>query len=221
MSFNIPIVTIPESSYNPSSYNTIKTKSQLIIYLTKLTHGSSIFLILFYLIGYFAIKPLLEITITRRLELLETTRLNLRDCYIKLISKVNYIPIIKINKNGKIISDEIIQTDDNNKNNKYKDDENNNDEIYLKLKRLSNLLSTNIRSYDAGEFLNFKSIKYSIKDFQNKSDLIYFNEDELFTVESNSKIDDKNIQGIKKKNISIETKNEIRSIKGLFMSGQA
>ena len=113
---SVPILTIPESSFDPASYNNLNTanitKSQnqnhnhkFLLYIIKLTRRSSIGLILFYILGLFIIKPLMELNVTRRKDYLDYIRGKLRDFYLKSITKVQYIPIvaIKINKLGNYI----------------------------------------------------------------------------------------------------------------------
>ena len=114
---SVPILTIPESSFDPASYNNLntanitksksksKSQSQILLYIIKLTRRSSIGLILFYILGLFIIKPLMELNVTRRKDYLDYIRGKLRDFYLKSITKVQYIPIvaIKINKLGNYI----------------------------------------------------------------------------------------------------------------------
>ena len=85
--------------------------------------------------------------------------------------------------------------------------------------KLSILLTEGIRSYSTSELSNYKSINYSIKDLQNKSDLVYFNQNDLFVLDNIVTVTSGTT--MKKKDLAVETRNEIRSIKGLYMSGQA
>ena len=50
--------------------------------------------------------------------------------------------------------------------------------------KLSLLLTEGIRNYSTIELSNYKSINYSIKDLQNKSDLVYFNQNDLFVMDN-------------------------------------
>ncbi|KGQ89391.1 hypothetical protein MEO_02256, partial [Candida albicans P94015] len=244
-----PILTIPESSFDPASYNNLntanitksksksKSQSQILLYIIKLTRRSSIGLILFYILGLFIIKPLMELNVTRRKDYLDYIRGKLRDFYLKSITKVQYIPIVAIKnkQTGKLYSDAIIQTDNNNNNNKSStnstgdddsDDRLGQNQLYKKLTKLSLLLTEGIRNYSTIELSNYKSINYSIKDLQNKSDLVYFNQNDLFVMDNGgggggvSSIMTTSGNTMKKKDLAVETKNEIRSIKGLYMSGQ-
>lgn len=244
---SVPILTIPESSFDPASYNNLntanitnsksKSQSQILLYIIKLTRRSSIGLILFYILGLFIIKPLMELNVTRRKDYLDYIRGKLRDFYLKSITKVQYIPIVAIKnkQTGKLYSDAIIQTDNNNNNNKLStnstggddsDDRLGQNQLYKKLTKLSLLLTEGIRNYSTIELSNYKSINYSIKDLQNKSDLVYFNQNDLFVMDNGgggggvSSIMTTSGNTMKKKDLAVETKNEIRSIKGLYMSGQ-
>lgn len=241
---SVPILTIPESSFDPASYNNLntanitksKSQSQILLYIIKLTRRSSIGLILFYILGLFIIKPLMELNVTRRKDYLDYIRGKLRDFYLKSITKVQYIPIVAIKnkQTGKLYSDAIIQTDNNN-NNKLStnstggddsDDRLGQNQLYKKLTKLSLLLTEGIRNYSTIELSNYKSINYSIKDLQNKSDLVYFNQNDLFVMDNGgggggvSSIMTTSGNTMKKKDLAVEIKNEIRSIKGLYMSGQ-
>lgn len=247
---SVPILTIPESSFDPASYNNLntanitksksksKSQSQILLYIIKLTRRSSIGLILFYILGLFIIKPLMELNVTRRKDYLDYIRGKLRDFYLKSITKVQYIPIVAIKnkQTGKLYSDAIIQTDNNNNNNKSStnstgdddsDDRLGQNQLYKKLTKLSLLLTEGIRNYSTIELSNYKSINYSIKDLQNKSDLVYFNQNDLFVMDNGggggggvSSIMTTSGNTMKKKDLAVEIKNEIRSIKGLYMSGQ-
>lgn len=241
---SVPILTIPESSFDPASYNNLntanitksKSQSQILLYIIKLTRRSSIGLILFYILGLFIIKPLMELNVTRRKDYLDYIRGKLRDFYLKSITKVQYIPIVAIKnkQTGKLYSDAIIQTDNNNNNNKLStnstgdddsDDRLGQNQLYKKLTKLSLLLTEGIRNYSTIELSNYKSINYSIKDLQNKSDLVYFNQNDLFVMDNGggggvSSIMTTSGNTMKKKDLAVEIKNEIRSIKGLYMSGQ-
>lgn len=216
---SVPILTIPESAFDPTLYggNTVRSKSQLLIYLVKLTNRSSFAMVLIYLIGYFAIRPLMETNISRRLEYLDTVRGKLRDFYLKAITKVLYIPIVAIKRNGKFYADEIVQTNES----KQENDKLVQDKLCNSLQKLSILLNEGVKSYSATELSHYKSINYAIKDFQNKSDLVYFNQAELFVLDNNIRSPVVSGATMRKKDIAVETKNEIRSIKGLYMSGQA
>ncbi|ODV82245.1 uncharacterized protein CANTADRAFT_24843 [Suhomyces tanzawaensis NRRL Y-17324] len=227
----IPLLTIPEAAYDPSSYSKRSSrggKSQLVAYLIKLTNGSAIGLTVAYIIGLLILKPLLETTASRRLEVLEMFRGRLRDCYLNLVGRVSYIPIVGINKNngdGKLYADAIVQTDDSYidrtriKTAQDKEEElEHSDKLKLgrlvtKITKLSEALAR-CHAYLTTEISHYRTTNYALKEFQNRSDLVYFNSSELF---SDVKSEDTKTR---KRNIAVDTKNEIRQIKGLFMSGQ-
>ncbi|CAK9439506.1 uncharacterized protein LODBEIA_P36060 [Lodderomyces beijingensis] len=220
---SIPKLTIPESSYDPSSYSQgPRSKSQLLIYLIKLTHGASISLVVTFLVAVFAIKPLLQTASERRLEVLECIRGNLRDLYLKVITKVNYIPITAIRRHGKLYADAIVQTSGDNDEKNQANDALGQTELHLKLKKIATLLHESVRgSYAMDSFMHSKGLSYAIKDFQNKAEMEYFNVDEFFLSDRGMLAPGASLNTkVKKKNLVVETKNEIRSIKGLYMSGQ-
>ncbi|RLV89201.1 hypothetical protein JA1_005278 [Spathaspora sp. JA1] len=231
---SVPVLTIPESSYDPSLYSlrTRRGKSSILIYLIKLTHGSALSLALAYIIGLLVIKPLLETKSVRRLELLEAARVGLRDFYLKLIGKVSHIPIVAIRKPGdnKYYSDAVVQTNDSyvdktrirTDREKWEElvekDKVGQGRLHEKLKKLSTILNEECITYSSIDMDHYKSANYAIKDFQNKADLVYFNPSELFMQDS---IPTDPTKPLRKKNRAVEVRNEIRSIKGLYMSGKA
>lgn len=230
---SVPILTIPEGAYDLSSYTSTplqynRRRSRLLAYLIKLTHGSAIALVLVYIIGLFVLKPLLETKTERHYEFLEFFRGKLRDCYLNLVGRVSYIPIVALNKNGKMYADAIIQTDDSFKRPEdasETSDKLNQTLLLKKLRKLNKILSE-CTSFQVSEIPHYKITNFSIKDFQNKADIVYFNSNELFSVDTpvtttnkSTKVDPANAH--RKKNLSTEIKNDIRSIKGLYMSGQA
>lgn len=235
----VPILTIPESAYDPTTYTLSPhqysgRKSKLLAYLIRLTHGSAITLTLAYMIGLFVLKPLLKTTASRRYELLEQFRSKLRDCYLNLIGRVSYIPIVAINKNdgsGKLYADAICQTTDSYmdstryKSIDEKDEElNRNDKLFqgrltTRLARLCEVLK-NCEAYHSEEIPSYKTVNFALKDFQNKADLTYFNSNELFTTSAENTDSSRGTPSApRKRNVAVDTKNEIRSIKGLYMSG--
>ena len=234
----VPILTIPESAYDPSTYTLSPhqyngRKSKLFAYLIRLTHGSAITLTLAYIIGLFVLKPLLETTASRRYDLLEQFRGKLRDCYLNLIGRVSHIPIVAINKNdgsGKLYADAVCQTTDSYLDstsyksiNEQEEELNKKDKLFqgrltTRLTRLSEVLK-NCEAYRSEEIPSYKTVNFALKDLQNKADLTYFDSNELFTATANN-TDSSNESAPRKRNVAVDTKNEIRSIKGLFMSGQ-
>lgn len=232
----VPILTIPESAYDPSTYTLSPhkyggRKSKLLAYLIRLTHGSAIALTLAYIIGLFVLKPLLATTASRRFELLEQFRSKLRDCYLNLIGRVSYIPIVAINKNdgsGKLYADAICQTTDSYldatsyKSIREEEEElNRNDKLYQgrmteRLTRLADILK-NCDAYQLEDIPHYRTVNFALKDFQNKADLTYFNSNDLFTIKGDNS---NSTSGLRNRNLAVDAKNEIRSIKGLYMSGQ-
>ncbi|CAH2350467.1 hypothetical protein CLIB1423_01S10770 [[Candida] railenensis] len=233
----VPILTIPESAFDATSYTSNQRRSRLLAYIIKLTNGSAILLTVLYLVGVFGLKPLLELTASRRLEVLEKFRHKLRDCYLNLVGRVSYIPIVAINKNdgsGKLYADAICQTSESYLKDKnasssllgeagysegYNEEDDQTDKLKQnvlvgKLQHLSKRLNE-CTAYSISEIPHYKTVSYCVKDFQSKSDLVYFNTNEIFTVDADGP------SGPRRKNLSIETRNEIRSIKGMYISGKA
>lgn len=220
----VPKFTIPESSYDPSAYNlrNVKSKSSLLAYIIRLTNGGSLALIVSYLVGFFIVKPLLETSNSRRLEFLECMRLSLRNTYLKMITKVSYIPIVALRRNGKLYADAIVQTESPSEIQRAidaKEDKLLQGELHQKMVKMSSLLNTYVKYWSMEDFSNYKGVNFAIKDLQNKSDLVYFDDQEFFTMDTGLEAGP-NGGKTKKRNIVVDTKNEIRSIKGLYMSGQ-
>lgn len=213
----VPKLTIPETSYDASIYTTPHRRSSLLIYLIRLTNGSSFLLIVAYIVGYFVIKPLLETKNERRLEILEKYRHKIRDTYLSLIGLVDYIPIVGIKKDKKVVVDTIIQTDESylrktvelNNEEKLellnKEDKLSQKKLSEKLTKLSEVLNT-CSSYSTKEMPHYKTVREDLKLFQHDIDTKLFNYDTLYS------------DG--KRNLVVDSKNDIRSMKGLYMSGQ-
>lgn len=172
-------------------------------------------MILAYLVGLIAIKPLLELTTSQRLDFLEACRGKLRDLYLNVIGRVSYIPIVAINKNdgsGKRYADAICQTDDLNAK-EPTPEALGLEAVREKLSKLSAVLSQ-CDSYLTAQMPHYKVVDFLIKDFRQKTDMVLFNQQEIF--EEAKKPHSKE----KSKNLAVEAKNNIRRIKGMFMSGQ-
>lgn len=227
---SVPILTIPESAYDVSAYlasGQTRKRSQLLVYLIKLTHNSAIALTLAYLIGYFGLKPLLERTAAARLDLLEFYRGKLRDCYLKLVEKVTYIPIVAINKHdgsGKLYADAVCQTPQSHlsKNMKLeqeleeerdKTDRLRQERLLSKLQQMLGRL-LDCEAYQVGEMPHYKLVRNTVKEFQGKADLDLF--DDIFI----GQVENKSNGTFRRRNYILEVTNEIRSIKGLYMTGQ-
>lgn len=191
--------TIPETAFDPSIYTT--RKSSLLRYLINLTNTSALSLVLIYLISYLGIKPLLDLTSSRRLDLLEKCRHKLRDIYLAIIGHVDHIPITGFNKNGVVVCDAILQTDTA----KDPKDKLGQFEVLTKLKKLDQTLR-NCTSYTVGEIPHYKLVRSEVKSFQGDIDIKLFNYDDLYKV--------------KDRNLVVDIRNDIRSLKGSYMRGK-
>lgn len=153
----------------------------------------------------------------QRLDFLEECRSKLRDLYLNTISRVKVIPIVGFDKpqgSGKVYVDAICQTDDLSAKTELSDpiDSLGQDAILDKLnvlndglKRISAYLSRNVPHYNV--------VNFTIKDLCQKTDLVYFNQRELFSSPATAKR--------KTANVANDVKTNIRGIKGMFMSGKA
>lgn len=210
----IPVLTIPETAYEPSRFLTRNKKSRIAAYIFQLTRGSAAALTIAYILAFFAIKPLLETTAERRLEVLEHFRHKLRDCYLSIIGRVSRIPIVAINKNGKVYADAIVQTELNS-DAKAQEDKLKQGELVLRLEVLSNRLKE-ATPYLKAEIPHYGVSNFALKELQNKVDLVFFGDGTPFCYREVEK------NGVKRKvNVATEARDEVRTIKGLFMSGQA
>ncbi|CCE85588.1 Piso0_005200 [Millerozyma farinosa CBS 7064] len=229
---NIPRFTIPESAFDSSLYRSSSKKSQVLLYLLRLTRASAVAVTLAYLVGIFALRPLLEITTSRRYELLEKYRGKLRDCYLSLISRLDYIPVVAINKHdgsNKLYAEAVCQTDESYlskvsvKSIQEREEESaakdplKHTKLLSKLEDVHLLLGT-VSSYNIREMPHYSSTSDSLKDLQGKVDRSYFNADDLFSVsQAPAKEADK---ASAKRNLVLDAKSDIRSMKGMCMSGQ-
>lgn len=213
----VPILTIPEAAFDPAAYTLAQRRqSRLVKYLLTLTRGSAVFLVLAYVVGLFALKPLMESTALQRLDFLEAARGKLRDLYLNVINRVNYIPIVAINKkdgSGKLYADSVCQTEDL----QQKEDEQKEEKLGLggihgKLTKLHQVLKQ-CDSFLTSELPHYKVVNFQLKDFRQKTDMVYFNQRELFEAPKEGKEK-------KSRNLAQEVKTNIRSVKGMFMSGQ-
>lgn len=212
---SVPILTIPETAFDPSAYTGVRRQSNLVRYLLTLTRGSAGLLILAYLVGLFAIKPLLELTTIQRLDVLAACRGRLRDLYLNVIGRVNYIPIVAINKNdgtGKRYADAICQTNDLS----AKEPESGAlglESVHEKISKLAEVLKQ-CNGFLVAQMPHYRVADFLVKDFKQKTDMVYFNQRELFEEPKDPRSKEKS------KNLALEVKNNIRRIKGMFMSGQ-
>lgn len=216
---SVPILTIPETAFDPTRYVAVRSQNNLVKYLLRLVRASSVFLIIAYLVGTFAVRPLMEATILQKLDFLENCRGKLRDLYLNAIGRVNYIPIVAINKNdgsGKLYADAVCQTDKSS----LKQEEDETDSalgmrsVATGLTQLSEALRQ-CAGFKTSQLPHYRVVDYCLKDFRQKTDMLYFNQRNLFS----GSTDNKTKQPAK--NMSQEVKVEIRAIKGLYMSGLA
>lgn len=224
---SVPRLTVPESAFDGALYrNSTRKQSLLLVYIVRLANGSALLLVLAYAVSILAIKPLLQVTAERRLEILETFRHKLRDCYLNLVGRVSTIPIVAIRKkgdaSGKLYADAVVQTNSSYLKQQHgipeDDDDDSRDklaqkDVLFKLNQLNDALSRCL-SYLVEEIPHYKTLKFAVEDFQSKADMVYFNGNELFTASVPTSA------GPKKKNLVLERKNDIRSIKGMYISGQ-
>lgn len=209
----VQILSIPETAYDSRAYLNVKSTS-LIKYLWTIGKGSSFILVTAYLLGYFILKPLLEVGASRRLEVLDLYRAKLRDLYINLIGRVSHIPIVSFNKNKRQF-DSVTQTTESSFSQSQIPSKDTLGQLALtqSLQKLTALLPS-ITPYST-ELPHYSLTSASIKDLLSNVDKKYFNTTDFFSVSVQDK--GKTIY----RDIAVDTKNEIRGIKGLFMSGQA
>lgn len=220
----VNLLTIPESAYDPSYFLSPQNrrKSRLFLFLVRLCNGSALAITLAYILGFLAIKPLLELNKSRQLDLLEKLRGRLRDCYLNLIGRVSQIPIVTCQrKNGsnKYFADAICQTpnsymrksEEEIEEERIRNDKFYHGQILSKLETLKESINK-CTSYLISEMPHYELASHVIKDLHNKSDLEYYDVNELLSTTS--------LETNKSVNHVNELKREIRGIKGLFMSGQ-
>lgn len=216
----VPILTIPESAFDPSQYVSARQKNNLITFLLKLVRGSSALLVLMYLVGLFGIKPLMETTVLQKLDFLEKCRGNLRDLYLNIIGKVNYIPIVTVNKNNgcrKLYADAICQTDELVQPTESEETQSTlgMNKVTSKLQSLLDSLN-NCKTLLTTDMPHYRVVDYTLKDFRQKTDMLYFNQRNFFSGPTTQ-----NGKKQAQKNMAQEVKTDIRGIKGLYMSGLA
>lgn len=209
---SVPVLTIPESAFDASSYVSRRSRSHLLRFLLTLTRLSALALILSYITGHLLIKPLMEKTTEQRLELLETYRTKLRDLYITVMGKVQYIPAIGFDKNGsgKVYADAVCQTTGAAPEQKSSEDFLAQDAVHEKLQLLLSALAR-CSGYLVHEMQHHSVIDHALKDLRQKTDMVYFDQHKLFN----------GTDGDQRDNMAQSVKRSIRSIKGMYMSGQA
>lgn len=222
-------LTIPETAFDPEAFTSHHKRTSLFKFLLRLTHGSGILLTVIYIVSYFGIKPLIETATDRKLQIFDKYRHTLRDLYLRIISKVDYIPIVGVSKTNdgiiKVKVDTITQTETSYLNRTIElsnedkleqlnsIDKLNQIKLVAKLTKLNDSLSK-CTSYNIGEIPHYKKTRDEVQAFQKLVDTQIFNYDDLYTVTYAQ-------DGTEKlKNLVIDTKNDIRSIKGLYLTGQ-
>lgn len=177
--------------------------------------------ILAYLVGLVAIRPLMERVTEQRLDFLEACRRQLRDLYLLAISRVNHIPIVGIDRgdgSGKRYADCVCQTDDLKKQQLTETpiDSLGQASVLAKLEKLLVRLNE-CKGFQTAHLLHYNVTEYSLKDLKGKVDMVFFDQTKLFIgrLVRGSQMTGTPI------NLALEVKNNVRSIKGMFMSGQA
>lgn len=219
---SVPRITIPESAFDPSSYNLSSRRRRnagTLLFILQLTRGSALAVFLAYFIGILALRPLMATVALQRLDYLEECRSKLRDLYLNVITRVKVIPIVGFDKKlgahtKKVYVDAICQTDDLSEEAEKIDpvDTLGQTAVANKLSALSDSLRR-VSAYLSANVPHYNSVNFTIKDLRQKADLVLFNQSELFAAPPGAPR--------KTKNVSEDVKTSIRSIKGLFMSGKA
>ncbi|KAM9931727.1 hypothetical protein OXX80_008628 [Metschnikowia pulcherrima] len=216
---SVPILTIPETAFNPAGYLPAKhaRRSRLLRYMLTLTRTSAAALILAYLVGLLAIKPLMETTTTQRIEFLEACRTRLRALYINVMGRVEYIPTIGIERSHgvvkKVYADSVCQTEDLEKKQLAEKpletlgQASVSDKLSLLLTKLQEC-----SAYSVQDIEHYRVVDFSLKDLRQKSEMVYFDQNKLFSEQGQTR---------KPRHLAREVKQDIRSIKGMFMSGRA
>ncbi|GEQ70394.1 hypothetical protein JCM33374_g4071 [Metschnikowia sp. JCM 33374] len=218
----VPILTIPESAFNPGAYTTSQKArhSGLLRFIVSLCRTSSAALIAAYIVGILVLRPLMATSVAQRTEFLESCRAHLRDLYLKVIRRVEYIPIVSIERARggqprKIYADSVCQTEDLQQRTKAQPDEKTLGQD-LVAEKLHGLVETlrQCRGHVTGGVDHVKVVDFSLKDLRQKSDFVYFDQTKLFN-------DPAPAASKKPTNLAREVKQSIRGIKGMFMSGRA
>lgn len=212
---SVPILTIPETAFEASAYTSgHRRNSHLLRFLLRLTNGSAAALVVAYIVGLLALRPLMERTVLQRLDFLETCRGKLRDLYLNAIGRVNYIPIVAINRgdgSGKLYADAVCQTDDAPKEGADGEQDLAMAPVVTKLQKVLERLAECV-SFQVAEFPHYKVLDFGLKDLRQKTDLVFFDQRKIFSG---------TLTAPRPPNMAQEVKNEIRSIKGMYMSGKA
>lgn len=153
----------------------------------------------------------------QRLDYLEECRTKLRDLYLNVICRVKNIPMIRFDKSsgeGKVLVDAICQTEGLDAQAEAADpvDTLGQDVVVDKLGKLNDALRR-VSAYLSQNVPHFNVVNFTLKDLRQKSDLVMFNQNEIFAAPPSA--------ARKTANVAQDVKNDIRNIKGMFMSGQA
>lgn len=203
---SVPRLTIPEAAFDASRYRS-RPNAELVLFLLRLSRGTAAALVLFYIAGYFAIGPAMDLTASRRLDFLEACRTKLRGLFLLLISKVEYVPIVTRAAGGKYYADAICQTDFEEKRSDL-----GMGAVHAKLQQLRQLLDE-CQSFNITEMTHYTAVNFTLKDLQQNIDTKYFSQREMFAGKGGS------TKG-RPRNLAQEVKMDIRGIKGMYMSGQ-
>ncbi|KAL7667247.1 Uncharacterized protein ABC855_g910 [[Candida] zeylanoides] len=207
----VPVLTIPESAFEAAGYSALGRRSRLLTYLVRLTHASAAALTVAYVLAALVVKPLLELTAARRLQVLDRFRVRLRDCYLSLVGRVSHIPIVAINRDGKLYADAICQTPSSRAGVQPAAAER--DGLVQSLHRLQSSLDQ-CTAYSVSEIPHYKTVRYCVQDFQTRADTDFFSTQAMFTTAVEG------ANGPRKKNIAVDIRNDIRGIKGMYISGK-
>lgn len=216
---SVPRITIPETAFDPAWYNLDcrRSRSSTLLFLLQLTRGSAIGVVIAYFVGILVIRPLWATAAMQRLDFLEDCRNRLRDLYLNTICRVKVIPTVGFDKNsgsGKVYLDAICQTDDLKADAEKVDPTETLGQTAVadKMSQLNDSLRK-ITVYLSQNIPHFNVMNFSINDLLQKTDLMYFNQRELFAAPATTPR--------KTANVAQDVKTNIRSIKGIFMSGKA
>lgn len=200
-------ITFPEEL--PDSKRII-TVPPALKYITSLLYGSGTALSFVYILLILIIQPLLEVQYARRNDLAGFVLKRAREILVTL-SKDAKLPPVAIKRGGKFYSDAQIQTDQVNTRTSsvYFEDEKPENENVLneRLKSLKLALLDYNRYYAHVDELN--PLTFQIKKFQGRIDA--YSQANLLRIRGQSMNDQMS---------TTKLKQEIRSIKGLFLTGQ-
>lgn len=199
-------ITFPEEI--PESKKVV-TIPPALKYITSLLYGSGTTLSLVYILLIFIVQPLLKVQYERRNELAAFVLKRARDLLVTL-NKDTKLPPVAIKRGEKYYSDAQVQTDEASTKNSlvYFEDEKPENQNILneRLKSLKLCLQDYNRYHAQIDELN--PLTFQIKKFQGRIDA--YSQANLLRIRGQASSDTSTNQ----------LKQEIRSIKGLFLTGQ-